>query len=80
MYKRQVSEEVMLEAILFGHEEIKKIIAFQEEIIKDVYKRQWLDSRQTEIKEEFVILDEMNNVIALYEPTGDGRYRPKIMF
>ncbi|MGI6770818.1 MAG: tRNA pseudouridine(55) synthase TruB [Acholeplasmataceae bacterium] len=40
----------------------------------------WLDSRQTEIKEEFVILDEMNNVIALYEPTGDGRYRPKIMF
>ncbi len=28
----QVSEEVMLEAIMFGHEEIKRLVAFQEEI------------------------------------------------
>lgn len=33
---KEVSEEVMLEAILFGHEQIKKIIAFQEEIINEL--------------------------------------------
>lgn len=32
----EVSEEDMLEAILFGHEQIKKLIAFQEEIVKEV--------------------------------------------
>ncbi|RHW36393.1 polyribonucleotide nucleotidyltransferase [Neobacillus notoginsengisoli] len=31
---QEVPEEVMLEAIMFGHEEIKKLIAFQDEIIK----------------------------------------------
>ncbi|MFK2825042.1 polyribonucleotide nucleotidyltransferase [Bacillus sp. B190/17] len=30
----EVTEEVMLEAIMFGHEEIKRLIAFQEEIVK----------------------------------------------
>ncbi|MGI6787726.1 MAG: tRNA pseudouridine(55) synthase TruB [Acholeplasmataceae bacterium] len=40
----------------------------------------WLDSRQTDTKNEFVVLDENDDVIALYEPVGDGRYRPKIMF
>jgi len=30
----EVPEEVMLEAIMFGHEEIKRLVAFQEEIIK----------------------------------------------
>ncbi|WNF35413.1 polyribonucleotide nucleotidyltransferase [Bacillaceae bacterium IKA-2] len=29
----EVSEEVMLEAIMYGHEEIKRLVAFQEEII-----------------------------------------------
>ncbi|HHX76060.1 MAG TPA: polyribonucleotide nucleotidyltransferase, partial [Acholeplasmataceae bacterium] len=33
---KQVSEEVMLEAILFGHEVIKELCAFQEEIKKAV--------------------------------------------
>src|SRR5690606_9650928 len=28
----EVSEEGMLEALMFGHEEIKKLVAFQEEI------------------------------------------------
>lgn len=32
----EVSEAIMLEAILFAHEEIKKIVAFQEEIIAAV--------------------------------------------
>ncbi|OIJ13117.1 polyribonucleotide nucleotidyltransferase [Anaerobacillus alkalilacustris] len=29
----EVSEEVMLEAIMYGHEEIKRLVAFQEEIV-----------------------------------------------
>lgn len=34
----EVPEEVMLEAIMFGHEEIKKIIALQEQIVAEVGK------------------------------------------
>ncbi|WP_338754075.1 polyribonucleotide nucleotidyltransferase [Bacillus sp. FJAT-52991] len=34
----EVPEEVMLEAIMFGHEEIKRMIAFQEEIVQAVGK------------------------------------------
>ncbi|MFJ7838113.1 polyribonucleotide nucleotidyltransferase [Lysinibacillus sphaericus] len=34
----EVPEEVMLEAIMFGHEEIKKIIAFQEQIVAEIGK------------------------------------------
>jgi len=34
----EVSEEAMLEAIMFGHEEIKRLIAFQEEIAAQVGK------------------------------------------
>ncbi|MDR4937123.1 polyribonucleotide nucleotidyltransferase [Rossellomorea marisflavi] len=34
----EVPEETMLEAIMFGHEEIKKLIAFQEEIIAKMGK------------------------------------------
>ena len=34
----QVPEDVMLEAIIFGHEEIKRLIAFQEEIAAKVGK------------------------------------------
>ncbi|WP_085992371.1 polyribonucleotide nucleotidyltransferase [Oceanobacillus senegalensis] len=30
----EVPEEVMLEAIMFGHEEVKRLVAFQEEIIQ----------------------------------------------
>ncbi|WP_054859469.1 polyribonucleotide nucleotidyltransferase [Gracilibacillus sp. JCM 18860] len=30
----EVPEEIMLEAIMFGHEEIKRLVAFQEEIIQ----------------------------------------------
>lgn len=35
---KEVPEEVMLEAILFGHEEIKRLIEFQEAIVKEVGK------------------------------------------
>ncbi|MCD5322732.1 MULTISPECIES: polyribonucleotide nucleotidyltransferase [Pontibacillus] len=34
----EVPEEVMLEAIMFGHEEIKRLVAFQEEVIAAVGK------------------------------------------
>ncbi|CAG9619665.1 polyribonucleotide nucleotidyltransferase [Sutcliffiella rhizosphaerae] len=34
----EVPEEIMLEAIMFGHEEIKRLIAFQEEIVQAVGK------------------------------------------
>lgn len=34
----EVPEEVMLEAIMFGHEEIKKLIEFQEQIVAEVGK------------------------------------------
>jgi polyribonucleotide nucleotidyltransferase len=35
----EVSEELMIEAILTAHEEIKKIVAFQEQIIEQVGKQ-----------------------------------------
>jgi len=35
---KQVSEEDMLEALMFGHEEIKRLVAFQKEIIAAVGK------------------------------------------
>ncbi|EUJ51162.1 polynucleotide phosphorylase/polyadenylase [Listeria rocourtiae FSL F6-920] len=35
---KEVPEEAMLEAIMFGHEEIKRLIAFQEEIVAAVGK------------------------------------------
>ncbi|WP_374721840.1 polyribonucleotide nucleotidyltransferase [Peribacillus tepidiphilus] len=34
----EVPEEVMLEAIMFGHEEIKRLIAFQEQIVAEIGK------------------------------------------
>jgi len=33
---KQVSEDVMLEALMFGHEAIKKLITFEEKIIKEI--------------------------------------------
>ena len=35
---KEASEEDMLEALMFGHEKIKELIAFEEEIIKEVGK------------------------------------------
>ncbi len=41
---QEVPEEVMLEAIMFGHEEIKRLIAFQEEVVAKAGKE------KTEVK------------------------------
>ncbi|MBU6081084.1 MULTISPECIES: polyribonucleotide nucleotidyltransferase [Allobacillus] len=35
---QEVPEDVMLEAIMFGHEEIKRLVAFQEKIVEEVGK------------------------------------------
>lgn len=43
----EVSEETMLEAIMFGHDEIKRLIAFQEEIVAQVGK----EKREIELYE-----------------------------
>ncbi len=34
----EISEEIMLKAILFAHEQIKEIVAFQEEIVREIGK------------------------------------------
>ena len=36
---KEVSEELMIEAIMFGHEAIKKLVEFQEKIVKEVGKQ-----------------------------------------
>lgn len=53
----EVPEDVMLEAMLRGHEEIKKMIAFQEEIARQVGKEK--------MKPELVVLD--SHLIQLVE-------------
>ncbi|PIC84501.1 polyribonucleotide nucleotidyltransferase [Sporosarcina sp. P1] len=35
---KEVSEEIMLEAIMFGHDQIKKLVEFQEKIIDEIGK------------------------------------------
>ncbi len=35
---KEVSEELMLEALMFGHEQIKKLVAFEEQIIAEIGK------------------------------------------
>ncbi|PID00205.1 polyribonucleotide nucleotidyltransferase [Sporosarcina sp. P29] len=35
---KEVSEEIMLEAIMFGHDQIKKLVEFQEKIIAEIGK------------------------------------------
>lgn len=38
----EVTEDVMLEAIMFGHDEIRKIVATIEELVKVAGKEKWL--------------------------------------
>src|SRR5699024_4326052 len=49
----EVTEEVMLEAIMFGHEEIKRLIAFQEEIIES-FQVEKMDIKIVEMDEAIV--------------------------
>lgn len=38
---KEVNEDDMLEALMFGHEAIKELIAFEEEIIKEIGEPKW---------------------------------------
>ncbi|WP_153731325.1 polyribonucleotide nucleotidyltransferase [Sporosarcina obsidiansis] len=38
---KEVSEDIMLEAIMFGHDEIKKLISFQEKIAEEIGKEKF---------------------------------------
>ena len=55
----ELPEEVILEAILFGHEEIKKIVAFQDEMQKAVGKAK----REVKL---FAVPEEMEQAIRAY--------------
>ena len=55
----ELPEEVILEAILFGHEEIKKIVAFQDEIQKACGK----DKREVKL---FAVPEELEKAIREY--------------
>lgn len=35
---KEIPEEIMLDAIIFGHEEIKRLVAFQEQIVSEIGK------------------------------------------
>ena len=48
---KQVSEEDMLEALMFGHEAVKELIGFQEQIIKEIGKPK-MEYEVLEISEE----------------------------
>ncbi len=62
---QEVPEDVMLEAIMFGHEEIKRLIAFQEEIVAQVGKE----------KMEVKLLETPKDV----EEEVSGRAKEKLM-
>ncbi|MFO7969974.1 MAG: polyribonucleotide nucleotidyltransferase [Bacillota bacterium] len=48
---KEVDEEIMLDAIMFGHEKIKELVAFQEEIIAEVGKERIEVERKTPSKD-----------------------------
>ena len=57
---REVSESDMLEALMFGHNAIKELCSFQEEIIKEIGKVK-MDYPRLEISEE--LTSEVDNLI-----------------
>ena len=69
---KEVPEETMLEAIMFGHEEIKKLIAFQEKIAAEIGKEKMevklyqVDVElETEVKS--LCLAELNKAVQVQE-------------
>ncbi|PGS47160.1 polyribonucleotide nucleotidyltransferase [Bacillus sp. AFS041924] len=68
----EVPEEVMLEAIMFGHEEIKKLIAFQEEIVAKIGKEKMeiqLHEINVELEKQIreICEEELNAAIQVHE-------------
>lgn len=61
---KEVSESLMLDAIMFAHEEIKKQVAFQEKIMKDVFGK---EGKQVNPNLAFdSIPDEINEAVREY--------------
>ncbi len=58
---KEVPEEVMLEAIMFAHEEIKKLIAFQEKIVEELGKEK-MEIQLHQVDQELV--EEVRSFIA----------------
>ena len=68
---KEVLEEDMLDALLFGHEAIKKLVAFEEEIIKEIGEEK-MDYPRLEITDEL-----RNDVTSLCEKELDEALRIK---
>lgn len=66
---KEVSESLMIDAIMFAHEEIKKQVAFQEEIMKEVFGKA---GKQINSHIHYdVVPDEINNAVREY---ADKKY------
>jgi polyribonucleotide nucleotidyltransferase len=68
----EVPEEIMLEAIMFGHEEIKKLIEFQEKVASEVGKEKMeikLHQPDPELDSEIrsIALDDMKQAVKVIE-------------
>ncbi len=66
---KEVSETLMIDAIMFAHEEIKKQVAFQEEIMKEVFGKEG-KKINTHIHYD-VVPDEINTAVREY---ADKKY------
>ncbi|HOF43111.1 MAG TPA: polyribonucleotide nucleotidyltransferase [Bacilli bacterium] len=69
---KNISEDVMLEALLFGHEEIKRLVKFQEEVVKEVGLKKaevFLDliSEESVAKIEKFIGKELRKAVSIVE-------------
>jgi len=79
----EVTEEEMLDAIMFGHEEIKKIVAFQEEIVAKIGKTK-MEVPEIEIDEELeravreFATPEILKAIRIYDKQEREEYITKI--
>ena len=62
----EVPEEVMLEAIMFGHDEIKRLVAFQEEVMQAVGK----EKLEIQLKQVDEVLEQKVRDIAEAELTS----------
>lgn len=66
---KEVSESLMIDAIMFAHEEIKKQVAFQEEIMKEVFGKA---GKQINSRIHYdVVPEEINNAVREY---ADKKY------
>ena len=66
---KEVSESLMIDAIMFAHEEIKKQVAFQEEIMKEVFGKA---GKQINSHIHYdVVPEEINNAVREY---ADKKY------